>query len=155
MHTDVGIASHASLFHLGVAGVDGHEDGPEFGHVLSCLVSGADVGAADDLDQRHAGAVEVDEREVAAVDASAGTAEVGALAGVFFEVRALDADLLAARKLEETIDVDRLVVLTDLICLGHVGVEVVLAMKRARLDGAVQCQPYTHGQFNRLAVEHR
>ena len=64
-------------------------------------VDGADVGAADDLDQRHTGTVEVDQRVVAAVDAPARTTEVRALAGVFFEVGALDADARAVGQLED------------------------------------------------------
>ncbi len=60
----------------------------------------ADVGPADDLDQRHTGPVEVDQRVAAAVDASTRSAEVSALAGVLFEVGALDADALAARQVE-------------------------------------------------------
>ena len=55
------------------------------------LLGGADVGAADDLDQRHAGAVVVDERVVGAVDAAA-AADVGGLAGVLLDVGPLDAD---------------------------------------------------------------
>ena len=54
------------------------------------LGGAADVGPRDDLDERHARAVVVDERPLGAVDASA-AAEVGRLAGVLFEVRALDA----------------------------------------------------------------
>ena len=116
---------------------------------------GADVGTAHDFDQRNTRAVEVDKRVVAAVDAAAGATKVGALAGVFFEVGALDANLLAAGKRQETIDVDRLVVLADLIRLGHVGVEVVLAVKRAGLNGAVERKANTHREFYGVTVEHR
>ena len=53
------------------------------------------------------------------------------------------------------VDVERLVVLADLIRLGHVGIEVVLAVERARLDGAVERQADAHRQLDRLPVEHR
>ena len=58
------------------------------------LLGRADVGLGDDLEQRHAGAVVVDERVLGVVDAAA-AADVQRLAGVLFEVRARDADALA------------------------------------------------------------
>src|SRR3954447_8790423 len=88
------------------------------------------------------------------MDTAAGTAEVGALASVLFHVGAFDPDLRSIGQSEEAIDVQGLVVLTDLIRLGHVGIEVVLAVERARLDGAVQRQADAHRQLDRLAVQH-
>jgi len=55
----------------------------------------ADVGPGDDLHERDAGAVEVDQRVLAAVDAAPRATDVGALAGVLLEVGALDADARA------------------------------------------------------------
>ena len=78
-----------------------------------------------------------------------------ALAGVLFEVGALDADARAVGQVEEAVDVERLVVLADLVRLRHVGIEVVLAVERARLDRAVQGQADAHRQLDRLPVEHR
>ena len=57
--------------------------------------SGASVLGAvdrlrDDLDERHAGAVVVDERVLGALDAAGRAADVGELAGVLLHVRALD-----------------------------------------------------------------
>ena len=52
-------------------------------------------GRLDDLDERHAGPVEVDQRVPAAVDPAARAADVGRLAGVLLEVRPLDADTRA------------------------------------------------------------
>ena len=51
--------------------------------------------------------------------------------------------------------VERLVVLTDLVVLGLVGVEVVLAGEGAGPDVRVQRRPDPHGQLDRLGVEHR
>ena len=61
-------------------------------------------------------------------------ADVGGLAGVLLEVGPLDADPVAVGQVEPAVDVERLVVLADLVRLGHVGIEVVLAVERARLD---------------------
>ena len=52
---------------------------------------------------------------------------------------AFNANAHIARQHHEAVDVDWLVVLTNLICLRHVLVEVVLAVKRAWLHGAIQC----------------
>ena len=155
VHADVGVDAHAAFLHLRVGGADGQEDAAQLGHVLAGLLRGADVGATDDLDQRHPGTVEVDQRVVAAVDPAARATEVGALAGVFFEVCTLDADASAVGQGEEPVDVQRLVVLADLVRLGHVGIEVVLAVERARLNGAVQRQTDAHRQLDRLTIEHR
>jgi hypothetical protein len=48
------------------------------------------------------------------------------LSGVFFEMRAGDADADPV-DVEVAVDRDRFVVLGDLVVLGHVGIEVVLA----------------------------
>ena len=56
---------------------------------------------------------------------------------------------------EEAVDVQRLVVLADLVRLRHVGVEVVLAVEHARLDRAVERQADAHRQLDGLPVEHR
>ena len=52
-----------------------------------------------------------------------------ALACVFFEMRSFYSNANIAWQDQKTIDVERLVVLTDLICLGHIRIEIVLAMK--------------------------
>ena len=92
---------------------------------------------------------------VAAVDPPAGAADVRRLAGVLLEVGPLDADARAVGQVEPAVDVERLVVLADLVRLRHVGIEVVLAVERARLDRAVEGQPDAHRQLDGLPVEHR
>ena len=57
---------------------------------LARLLGGAHVGLGDDLDQRRAAAVEVDDRGVGAVDAPA-RADVHELGRVLLEVHAVDA----------------------------------------------------------------
>ena len=89
------------------------------------------------------------------MDATARAADVGALARVLLEVGALDTDAHTVREIEEAVDVERLVVLADLVRLRHVGVEVVLAVERARLDRAVEGRADAHRQLDRVLVEHR
>ena len=153
-HAHVGVAAHRTLFHLRVGSTDGHEDLAQFGDVLLGFVGRGDVGPTHDLDQRNTSAIEVDERIVGAMNTAAGSTDVRALARVFFEVCALDTDALAAGQFEPTVDVERNVVLRDLVRLGHVGVEVVLAVERAGLHRAVEGQADSHREFDGLTVEH-
>ena len=89
---DVDVEAHRALVELGVGE-------PELDHRLPQQLQEAlrrvgvvEVGLGDDLDERGAAAVEVDERRGRAVDA-AGLADVHRLRGVLLEVRAHDPDL--------------------------------------------------------------
>ena len=152
---DVGVDAHRALLHLGVGRPDRQQDRAQLGHVLPRLFGRTDVRTADDLDQRHPGAVEVDQRVLGPVDAPLAAADVRRLAGVLLDVGALDADRRAVGQVEVAVDVEGVLVLTDLIRGGHVGVEVVLACERARLHRAVQRQADAHRQLDRVPVEHR
>ena len=117
------------------AGVE--EDFLEAGEVLEGFIGGAEVGLGDDFDERGAAAVEVD----VGAGGGVGEAVVEALAGVFFEVQARDADalqyllaILAKRgTMEHAVLGDGLVELRDLVALGGVGVEVIFAGEDAGL----------------------
>ena len=114
----------------------------------------------DDLDQRHAGTVVVDQRMVGAFDAAVGTAHVGVLAGVVLDVGALDrhAEHGAVLKLDiqVAVAVGGLVVLRDLVVARHVRVEVVLAGELAPLcDLAVQGQTQLDRVVDRGLVDDR
>ena len=139
-HRHVGVDPQRALLHLAVGHTGGHEDRAQLGDVLAGLVRGAQVGAAHDLEQRHAGTVVVDGGVAGARDAAT-AAHVGRLARVLFEMGPLDADLFARGELERSLDVDGLVVLRDLEVLRHVGIEVVLPGEHRRLHRAVEGQP--------------
>jgi hypothetical protein len=79
---------------------------------------------------------------------------VGRLACVLFQVGAHNADASPVRQFQPTVDVDGDVVLADLVVLGHVGIEVVLAVEYGRLHPGVQRRPDPHGQFDRSPVQH-
>ena len=83
------------------------------------------------------------------------------LARVLFHVDArqlhelLDA-AVAASMLQAAAGRQRLLVLRDLIALGKIGIEVILAREhRALVHVAAERQRRGHGEIDRLAVEHR
>ena len=102
-------------------------------HEVGGGVRAADHRLGDDLDERHARAVEIDRRHQPGMDR---------LAGVFLEVDAGERDLAELRRaggarddVDRTALAQRLVVLRDLIALGLVRIEVVLAREpRHRAD---------------------
>ena len=127
--------------------------GAQLAQVGAGLLGGADVGLGDDLHQRHAGAVEVDQGEARML-------VVQRLAGILLDVQALDADVLAGAVGE--VDADdaladqRPLVLRDLIAGRQIGVEVVLPLEHAlQIDRGVDADAGAHRLLDAAAVEHR
>ena len=113
---------------------------------------GAQVGLADDFQQRHAGAIEIDEARVA-------MGVVDIFAGVFFHVDARQAHALR-RAVQLDVDVaagaDRQLVLANLIALGQIRIKVILAGENARpRDFAMGRQTGFDGEFDDSFVQHR
>lgn len=117
------------------------------------FLGAAHVRLGDDFQQRGAGTVKVD---------AGGAAEVfvQAFAGVFFQVRAGDPDTLDGAVFQGDIQValadDRQVHLADLVPLGQVRVEVVLAREHVALadfgiNGQAEHARHAHG----FLVQHR
>jgi hypothetical protein len=61
-HRDVGVAPQAALFHVPVVHADGHEDLADAAERLGGVGRRPQVGLGDDLDERHAAAVEIQVR---------------------------------------------------------------------------------------------
>jgi hypothetical protein len=129
--------------------------------VLGRLGGRAQIRLADDLDERRARAVEVDERRPAA-DA------VQVLAGVLLHVDAEDAPPAPASvvSMSSSPPRERQLVLADLVALRQIGVEVVLPREHARCraraaereparDGHRAPPRVEHGQRARQAEAHR
>ena len=127
----------------------------------------AHVRLGDDLEQRRAGAVEVDARPVAGVvERRAGAVVVVAagdavdrLAGVLLEVGAGQGDAMrdvADEELDRPALDHRRLVLADLVALGQVGIEVVLAGEdRERRHRRADRQAEADRPLDRAAVGHR
>ena len=62
---DVGVAADVTAFHAGVGDAEGADDVADCGNVgacqFGCTLAGTDYGSGDDLDQRNACAVVVDQ----------------------------------------------------------------------------------------------
>ena len=144
---DVGVAAQAALGHLAVADAGlPHEQG----HLLQVepgLLAGGKLRLADDLQQGRAGAVEVDQGPAALMDE---------LAGVLLQMGADQGDALAGPwQLQPASGGEGEVVLADLVVLGQVGIEVVLAVPLGeRGDVAAQGQGGAQGQLEGPAVQH-
>ncbi len=130
----VGVAAQRALLHPDVGDGQRPAELTQLVDVGAGDLGRADVRLGDDLDQRYAGPVVVDQRVGGPVDAPGGPADMQGLAGVLLHVDAGDADpvdLPVGLHVEPAILAQRLVVLADLEVLRHVRVEVVLARETA------------------------
>ena len=93
VQVDVGIDPQAAFLHVAVGDAEIIQQQFQFGEIGLGLGGRAHVGLADDFQQRRAGAVQVD-----AAVGLAGRLVVHALAGVFFEMGADDADPLGRKR---------------------------------------------------------
>ena len=137
-----------ALLHVAARHLDELERLFYLGQIGVGLIGAAHIGLADDFDQRRAAAVEVH------IGIAAGILEalVDALAGVVLHVNAGHANAFRGA-IDHDIDVaplgEWLVILRDLVALGQVRVEVVLAGEtRVRADAAIQRQRAFDGQLH-------
>ena len=157
VQVDVGIDPQAAFLHVAVGDAEVVQQQFQLGEIGLGLGRRAHVGLADDFQERRAGAVQVD-----AAVGLAGHFVVHALAGVFFEVGADDADPLGRKlalgiaDLQPAVVAQRQVVLAGLVALGQVGIVVVLAVPLGEAgDLAVQGQGRLDRKLDRAAVHHR
>ena len=147
---DVGFTAQRALFHVAAVDAQVAQDGSQLGQEGIGGVGAVDVGLGDDLQQGHAGAVQVYQREVTLMDRAP---------GVFFQMGAADADALLRPVGQVDVQIAVLaegqLKLADLVTLGQVGIGVVLARKDGGVgDLAVERQPGLNGGFDRGAVDH-
>ena len=160
-HGHVAIAAHLALFHVGIADAAIEQDLPQAAQERERLLGRVDFRVRDDFHQRRPGAVEVD---------AGARVVVKTLGHVLFQMDAHEADffvgrgdgLLGVLRVRQIVqrhgpaEAQRQVVLRNLVVLGHVRVEVVLAVELAlRRDLAVEHQAGEGGQFEGMRVHHR
>ena len=88
----VAVAAHGALLHGAIGNAQRHKNAAELLHKQARFLGRAQVGLGDELDQRRAAAVVVDERLGSGGNAALGTAHVDHLGGVLLHVDAQDAD---------------------------------------------------------------
>ncbi len=122
-------------------------------HVSDRLFGGPHVGLGDDLEERRAGAIQIDAARVRKT-------LVKGLSRILLEVRPRDPDRLCGAVIEHDADRsvadDRMLVLADLIALRQVGIEIILAREdRPRCDLRIDGEAEFDRHAQRLAIEHR
>ena len=135
---DVGLDPHLAALHVGVRRADRAEQQLELLGVAAGLLGGPDLGLGHDLHERRAGPVEVDQADLA----TGRVQPVDELGRVLLEMGARDGHgERSVRRVEGEPPErgERQLVLADLVALGQVRVEVVLAIparggRRRRLD---------------------
>jgi hypothetical protein len=156
---DVRVAAEVAALHVRVGDLDVAQDRAQGAQVGGGLGGRAQIRLAHDLEQRHAGAVEIDVGRVAADHRRI----VDRLARVLLHVDAvqayaLDRDLAAVLDghVQPALGRERLLVLGDLVALRQVGIEVVLAREhRVRVHLAVGRERRPDRELHGPAVEHR
>jgi hypothetical protein len=150
-HRHVGIAAEGPFLHVAVADADPAHQGVQGARVGHSFLRAAQLRLGHDLEERRAGAVEVDPCHALEVF-------VQRLPRVLFQVRPRQADgLLPARGRDRHGAAlhDRDLVLADLVALRQVRIEVVLARKhRAPLDHRADGEPEAHRQLHCSGVRH-
>ena len=128
---DVGLDPHLAVLHVRVRRPDGPEQQLQLLGIAPGLLGRPDLGLGDDLHERRARPIEVDEA------ASAGLAAVrmDELGRVLLEVGPGDRDRerpIGGLERQAAERGERQIVLADLIALGQVRIEVVLAVPAGR-----------------------
>ena len=151
----VGVAAQRTFLHVHVRHPDLSHRGAKKLEEFLCLRRRAQIGLGDDLDERGAAAVEVDDRLAGPMDPS-GLPDVDELGRVFLQVHPPNPNSVAAGNGQLAPLGQRHVVLTDLVALREVGVEVVLSMEDGpRRDGAFERERDHQTVVDGLRVQHR
>src|SRR5256886_7222143 len=152
-HRYVHVGAQVALLHIAIAGAEIAQDGTQLRDIGLGLLGRAHVRLRYDLHQRHARAIEVDERH-------AGMPVVQRLAGVLLEMQPLNphSHALAVRQIDENLALahERRFVLADLVALREIGIKVVLAVEyRLQIDLRLEPEAGAHPLLDALFIDHR
>ena len=130
-HRDVGIAAERSFLHVAVADIDPAHQAMQGLGVGNGFLGRTHVRFGNDFQQRRSGTIEVDAAHAVKI-------LVQGFSGIFFKVRAGEAHgLLTAtgNDGDRAALHDRQIELADLVALGKIGIEIILAREyRATVD---------------------
>ena len=148
--THIYIATDHPFFHVAIAHVSIHQNVFQRIEVFVGHGGAGQVRLGNDLHQGYTGPVEID---------AALPLEMKIFAHVLFQVRAGDANARNRAikfKINVTVACRRLVVLGDLVILGHVRIEIILPIEFGiRRDGAIEQQAGEYRQAQGLFVSDR
>ena len=156
-HGHVGVTAEVTLLHVAVRDAEPDHEGVKRAGVAHSFGGGAHFRFRHDLEKRRAGAIEIDAG--AALDEA-----VNGLAGVFLKMSSRQVDGLDVRipllglngEGQLATEDDRQLELADLVALGQVRVEVVLAVENGMIrDRGVDGEAEADGLLNGAVVEHR
>ena len=151
---DIGVAAKVALLHIRAADADVAQYGLELRQVAARLVGATHIRLADNLHQRRAGAIDVQQ----AVRLAEIVAAVEKLSDVLFQMHASYANSLAALVGvygEAAAKRERLVVLRNLVAFHQVGIGVILAIELGERGYiAAERKPCADNILHRLAVYH-
>ena len=116
-------------------------------------LSAVERALGDDLQQRRAGAIQVDTAHAVKVF-------VQRFARVLLKVSSSDSDCLYTAVAQDDVDLapahDGMVKLTDLVTLGQIGIKVVLAIKDGMLSNfGLDAEAKHHGHAHGFLIQHR
>src|SRR5258706_11925391 len=151
-HRHIHVGAHRAFVHIAVAGAQIADDGPQLSQEGGRFLAGAHVRLGHDLHQGDARTVEIDETVV-------GMLVVQAFARVLLQMQPLNADPDGFAVLEVDQDLalahNGVLVLADLIALGQVGIEIILAVEqRAQVDLGLEPQPGAHRLLDAFFIDH-
>ena len=152
-HGNVHVGAHGAFLHVAVAGAERAHDGAQLVEIGRRFLGRAHVRPRDDLHQRDAGAIEIDER-------FRRRKIVDRLAGVLLKVQPLDADrdrlFAVGLDLDLALADDRFLVLADLIALRQVRIEIVLPVEPApAIDLRIEAEAGADRLLDAEFVDHR
>jgi hypothetical protein len=158
---DIHVRAHGAFLHVTIARADIAQDAPQLAQIGARFRWGCHIRPADNLHQRHAGAIEIDIRARRVLI-------MHQLAGILLNMDALDANglgrwnagLFIRLDSEQTFAHKRMIKLRNLVALRQIGIEIILAVEPApfvdlRLDGHAGAHRLTdafavgHGQHPR------
>src|SRR4029077_829727 len=125
-HADIGVTARGSFLHVDVTDARVEDDFFQSRKVFVGFLGRSDIRRTDYFNQRYPATVQIDRGLLLRI----GKTLVQTLASIFLEVQPRNSNLLdsaAGWDLDPTVLSQRLIVLRDLVALGQIRIEIILA----------------------------